>query len=113
MAADEKPVYPELLEQVAATVRATLIDLGIDEALARHSGSACAEELRLTFGGLQLYIPKGQEWELSVRDEQIAARHTGFNTVELAREYGLTERRVRQILGDVRATRRVVQQGLF
>jgi Mor family transcriptional regulator len=48
-------------------------------------------------GGGQVYLPKGVAVRLSLRDREMCAKFRGdYRT--LAREYGLTEVRVRQIV---------------
>ena len=49
-------------------------------------------------GGRALYLAKGVAMHLSARDRKLCAKFRGNNYRELAREYGLTEMRVRQIV---------------
>ena len=55
----------------------------------------CAEK-----GGKSIYLPKGVAAYLSARDLQMCSEFTGNNYDLLARRYGLTEMRVRQIVND-------------
>ncbi len=106
--------YPELLEHIAATVSATLVDLGLEVDQARAAGLGCAEAVRRHFGGQQLYIPMGLRYELSSRDREIYAKWNGRNDLELCREYNMSDRRLRQIVDAMReADRRGRQAGLF
>lgn len=50
-------------------------------------------------GGGAIYLPKGVALRLSARDREICGRFRGNNYRELARDYDLTEMRVRQIIG--------------
>ena len=45
-----------------------------------------------------MYLAKGVAMHLSARDRELCAKFRGNNYRELAREYGLTEMRVRQIV---------------
>ena len=49
-------------------------------------------------GGRAIYLAKGVAMHLSARDREMCARFRGNNYRALAREYGLTEMRVRQIV---------------
>lgn len=58
---------------------------------------AIAEE----FGGLSLYFPKLDRLSARLRDERIRAEYnSGRSIQELARRYGLSDRRVREILSE-------------
>lgn len=106
--------YPELLEHIAATVTATLVDLGFPVDQARPAGRDTAEAVRRHFGGQQLYIPMGKFMELSQRDRDIYAKWNGKNDVELIREYNVSDRHLRRIIEAMReADRRNRQGGLF
>ncbi|MBS0508061.1 MAG: hypothetical protein JSR53_11830 [Proteobacteria bacterium] len=50
-------------------------------------------------GGSSFYIAKGVAVHLTARDREMCARFRGNNYAALAREYRLTEMRVRQIVG--------------
>lgn len=58
--------------------------------------------LREHFSGSQIYIPKGGE-RGSERNRRIYAAFNGHNYLELAHEFGLTERYVRAIIENCRA----------
>ena len=49
-------------------------------------------------GGAAIYFAKGVTIHLSARDREMCARFRGNNYRDLARDYGLTEMRVRQIV---------------
>jgi Mor family transcriptional regulator len=50
-------------------------------------------------GGSTLYIPKPESLVRPVRDVQIKEEFNGYNHLELAKRYGVTERWVRQLCG--------------
>ncbi|MBS0401100.1 MAG: hypothetical protein JSS18_01245 [Proteobacteria bacterium] len=51
-----------------------------------------------TLGGGAIYLAKGIAVHLSARDREMCAQFRGNNYAQLARAYGLTEMRVRQIV---------------
>ncbi|MCK9988671.1 MAG: hypothetical protein AzoDbin1_05143 [Azoarcus sp.] len=55
------------------------------------------ERLRREMGGQQAYLPRGRSFELSDRDREIGATFNGRNLRELARQYDLSDVRIRQI----------------
>lgn len=107
--------YPEALGLIAsAAYRWLTKHLKLDHQPAAEAAFAIAEEARRELGGGHIYIAKGQEWELSLRDREIYAKFRGDNYAQLAREYDLTEMRIRQIvtrcrLADIKSR----QSGLF
>lgn len=104
--------YPELLEQLGAEVEQTLVGKGIHAGLARECGRAAAERVRRNFGGMQIYLPVGQAWELTQRDRAIYdAWKPGVNEIELIREHKITERHLRRIIEARRAEDRAKRQG--
>lgn len=62
-------------------------------------------------GGRAIYLPKGVALRLSARDLEICERFRGNNYRELAREYDLTEMRVRQIVDAWQRARYLARQG--
>lgn len=50
-------------------------------------------------GGTTIYIPKPDSLTRPVRDARIKEEFNGYNHLELARKYGVTERWVRQLCG--------------
>jgi Mor family transcriptional regulator len=101
--------YPELLALIANAAYTWLtLRLKFDHQTAAEAALSIAEAARKELGGGHLYLPKGQEWELSRRDREIYGKFRGDNYTQLAREYRLTEMRIRQIIercrkADIRA----------
>lgn len=62
-------------------------------------------------GGGAIYIAKGVLVRLSARDREMCAKFRGNNYTQLAREYDLTEMRIRQIVGAWMAEERARRQG--
>ena len=61
-------------------------------------------------GGSMVYLPKGMQVFLTARDAEICSKFRGDYTV-LAREYHLSEMRVRQIVDGARRARFLERQG--
>ena len=107
--------YPEPLALIANAAYMWLTsNLKLEHQQAAEAALSIAEAARRELGGGRIYVPKGREWELSRRDREIYAKFRGDNYLQLAREYNLTEMRVRQIIelrrkADIRSR----QRGLF
>lgn len=50
-------------------------------------------------GGATIYIPKLESYLRPVRDKHIKAEFNGWNHLELAQKYNITDRLVREICG--------------
>ncbi len=58
-----------------------------------------------TWGGERVYIPKGYYFSCAARDAIIYQEFDGTNYRDLARKYGLTQRRITSIIGTERAAK--------
>lgn len=56
------------------------------------------DRVAINCGGSGFYLPRGIECRLSARDREIVGKFNGRNKRELAREYGLSEMRIDQII---------------
>ena len=56
-------------------------------------------KLARALGGTYCYLPKLDKLLQEIRDRRIKQEFTGFNHKKLALKYGLSEIRIRQILG--------------
>ena len=81
--AGQKQLRPDWAGQLMAWARQVLMQL---------------QHLAEQKGGRALYLAKGVAMHLSDRDRKMCVKFRGHNYRELAREYGLTEMRVRQIV---------------
>lgn len=86
-----------------------------DHDLVRLIGREAAEKLQTIYGGESHFdIPKAERALRAVRDAEIRAARTArtgrMSVRELALKYGLTERNIRYILGEMEDDRQV---GLF
>jgi Mor family transcriptional regulator len=95
--------YPELLEQMGQILGRKLLDLGLPLAIANAKAFEMIEAIREEIGGQQQYIPKGEAYEMSIRDESIYAKFKGANYHDLAHEFDLTTVQIRNIVKRGRA----------
>ena len=104
--------YPELLQLVAtANYQYLTSKLHMQHQPAAEAAFAAAEHVRLNIGGGSMYINKGIAYEADQRGQEIYRRWNGRNAHELAREFGLTEERIRQIVKERREAERRARQG--
>lgn len=109
--------YPEVLADIARTVHGVLMQdprTKLEHQLAAEVALTVAEHVRVNIGGVATYIPRGMNYELTLRDRDIWNDFKGDNYAELARKHNVTEMRVRQII--VKATlidKKTRQKGLF
>lgn len=89
--------YPEILDDMAGKLAALLTEEGMTEARAQLIGFRFAESMRLDWGGANIYIPMGTAHDSEQMAREAYRRWNRKNTRELAREFGVSERRVRQL----------------
>jgi Mor family transcriptional regulator len=102
------------LDELIRITRDSLRAGGIDEAKSATLAESVVLAMRDEYGGSQFYFPVGRFWRMSERDIKIYNMCTGTNWHQVAREFDITEIRVRQIHAEVRAAERAKrQQKLF
>lgn len=94
--------YPQILTEVAVEVARLLTARGDAEDEAMKVGFEVAEFIRRHWAGIAVYIPRGQKWFLSQRDQEIAQEFNGSNGLELCRKYQVSLVRLYQIVKAVR-----------
>lgn len=94
--------YPELLEDLVAKGTELLAGMGLEDDKAKSAAFAFVELIRKEWAGQNLYIPKGQAYELSKRDEELYRRFNGTNLYRLCKEHGITIQRGYQIIAAIR-----------
>lgn len=95
--------YPEQLEQIGQILYRELLAMKLSPEVANTRAFSMVEALRHGVGGGALYIPRGLNYELSLRDLEIWNKFKGDNIAELAIEYELSQMQVRNILAVARA----------
>lgn len=88
----------QMLLDIAQVLTDALIDEKVEPEKARQLGLLAAEKLRDTYGGAQLYIARGTALTLCRRDLEMYEKFNGINYEALAKEFDLSERRVRQVI---------------
>lgn len=91
--------WPATLQSINELILSELKRMGFEEQM-------LADKLTMAlgqyFGGRDIYIPKGDNLRQAIRNIEIWRKFTGFNDKQLAHEYGLTERQLRNILSQQR-----------
>lgn len=95
--------YPNILADIGVELARNLVAEGLSESVAMECSLNAVEHARVTFGGMNLYFPKGARFVLGRRDEQIYQEFDGTNMVELCQKYGVTKSRIYQIIAAERA----------
>jgi len=89
----------EMMVEVVDHMEALLIrEHGYEQAVARRVGHDVADMLASQFGGIQLTIPDGFEFETLVGHAKLLKAFTGDNHQELAVAQGLTVAQVHEVL---------------
>ncbi len=104
--------YPDFLQHVVIAVHDYLtINKLADHQKALEAAFGAADRVRQQAGGGRAYIAKGTYYEAELRAQEIYARFNGRNGHHLAREFDLTEERVRQICTERMLAERAARQG--
>jgi Mor family transcriptional regulator len=104
--------YPEFLQHVAIAVHDYLLSNKVlPHQEAAQAAFGAAERVRQQTGGGRAYIAKGTFYEADLRAQEIYERFNGRNGPQLAREYNLTEERIRQICSERMLAERAARQG--
>ncbi|MBN3779944.1 hypothetical protein G3O06_20620 [Burkholderia sp. Ac-20345] len=104
MTVPDRPTFPaqlpELLEHFAQIAYRKMREGSVEHAPAERVALSIVNAVAEQFGGAQLYIPFPETYMRSERDMEIFRKYTGsYATIfELAREYHLSEARVRRII---------------
>jgi len=106
--------YPELLREIATEVFLQLSEREATKALGEDEiariGFLVAEHVRQVLGGTTFYLPRGEQYERSTRDQEIFNKFRGDYRV-LAQEYKMSEMRIRQIVDRCRRAEQKRRQG--
>ena len=98
--------YPEVLLDVAACLSKSLERRGTAPELAAEIAHEAAESLRKRWGGMDIYIPKGEELDLAPKYQLIFERwQAGEDMLTLVRDTGYSLQWVCQIVRSARQGR--------
>lgn len=89
--------YPEPLADLADCIYRRLA-LSAPNALIASIVFDVVEDIRREFGGMLLYIPKGEKFDRLQRNAAILKAFNGTNHRKLAKLYGISLKRVYEIL---------------
>lgn len=106
--------WPANLAALVDVLHATLHGRGHDDDAALEDAQHCAIAVAEYQGGRNYYLPTGERLRAFVRDRAIYLACNGRNKPQIALRYGITERRVEQIVAEQRAIHlRKIQPELF
>jgi Mor family transcriptional regulator len=77
-----------------------MIPEGLYRQIAELIGIENLARLAELIGGTTFYLPKLESFMKPARDAHIKAEYNGYNHVELAKRYGVTDRWVRMLCGE-------------
>lgn len=99
MATNQGKPYPEFLADMADMIKECLEEkCAIPQDRATDFAFKVTEMLRHTYGGEMLYFPKAVHIDLSLRDLEILKKCKSMSYNEVSKEYGISTRRIYQIL---------------
>lgn len=101
---------PEIMQVVADFMTEALIKKGISESVAADLGVECCMAVMKAVGGDSYYIPKGVKLTYTKRDLQIYNEFFNTPLRQLSAKYGITTRRIYQIVAAVRLGEEVPEQ---
>lgn len=99
---DIKDKWPHLVAEMIDLLKIVREAQGADETQAKKEALEITERICKTFGGMQIYVPKGHQLAMAVRNNRIWNDFTGSNVEELTHKYDLTQVRIYEILKEQR-----------
>ena len=100
-AAEVRKRWPSNLQSLALLIEAELNKAKVNEP--QLIGESITLAIGHYFGGRDVYIPTDQRLKAALRDIQIWQEYRGNNVEALAIKFGLTERRIAEIIQHQRA----------
>ncbi len=88
------------MDALARELTLEQIPEGLYREIAEAIGVGNFVKLTQLVGGSTIYLPKTESIVRPVRDAKIREEFSGYNHMELAKKYDVTERWVRQLCGD-------------
>jgi len=88
------------MDALARELTLEQIPEGLYREIAEAIGVGNFVKLTQLVGGSTIYLPKTESIVRPVRDAKIREEFNGYNHMELAKKYDVTERCVRQLCGD-------------
>ncbi len=88
------------MNELSKGLKAEMLPEGLYRDIAEAIGPENFVKLAEIIGGATVYIPKADSLVRPVRDARIKDEFNGYNHLDLAKRYNVTERWVRQICGE-------------
>jgi Mor family transcriptional regulator len=88
------------MNELSKDLKPEMLPEGLYRDIAEAIGPENFVKLAEVVGGATVYIPKAESLVRPVRDARIRKEFNGYNHLELAKRYEVTERWVRQICGE-------------
>ena len=101
--------YHEQLADIGNIITAHLALLNLSAEQIQASAFEITESLRRECGGT--YLPRGKQFDLSMREEEVWREFNGKNYVLLAKKHGHSESHIRSIVKRGRARDQARRQG--
>jgi len=96
----ENQRWPSLLLELRSVLNQTLEANGIND---NNLSLALVLGIGEHIGGMQVYLPKGDNLKRQLRDIEISDRFNGRNIKQLSREYKVTDKTIYEIIAKMRA----------
>lgn len=87
------------MDELSKELTIEMLPDGVWRKVAEEIGPKNLCKLLRVVGGATIYIPKLESILRPIRDEHIKLEFNGWNYLELAHKYGITDRLVREICG--------------
>lgn len=106
--------WPQRMTELFDVLYAYNVRLGMQADTAAPDAAERTFLIADYLGGSVVYLPRGDALRRAVRDAEAYRRHTGNNTEQLAREYGMTTTKFYELIAREKARRlRRLQGRLF
>lgn len=87
------------MDELSKELTIEMFQDGLWRGIAQAIGAENVYKLAKLTGGVTVYVPRAESVIRPVRDAHIKAEFNGFNHIELAEKYDVTERWVRALCG--------------
>lgn len=91
-----------MLEAWTSELTPSMMPDGLCKAIAKEIGTDNLLKVAVLIGGGTVYFPKAEGILRPLRDMKIKEEYDHYNTEELSKKYNVTQRRVRQLVGEKR-----------
>ena len=89
--------WPEILVQLLDNAARTITQYGVDPEKAEQLAMEVVRGQAMLFGGMQIYLPKGDDLKRALRDREIYRQAGRIDVAILARQYNLSMKQIWEI----------------